>query len=105
MAQFDVYENKDAQSRKRTPYLMDIQSNILETLATGVVVPLRPYEQDEDAVISKLHPLINIGNNKYAAVVTEMAGIRRSLLGAPAFSAAGERQKIIDACDLILTGF
>lgn len=105
MAQFDVYENTDVQSRKRTPYLLDIQSDILESLSMRVVVPLRPYTQDQDAVISKLHPVIQIGEKAYAAVVTELAGVRRALLGAPLFSAAGERQKIIDACDLILTGF
>lgn len=105
MAQFDVYENNDAKSCKRTPYLMDIQSNILESLATRVVVPLRPYAQNQDAVISKLHPVVKIGEEEFVAVVTELAGVRRSLLGAPVFSAAGEQQKIIDACDLILTGF
>lgn len=76
---------------------MDIQSDVLETLATRVVVPLRPYKQGDKAVITKLHPVIAIGNKEYAAIVSELA--------APVFSASGFRQAIIDARDLVLTGF
>lgn len=105
MAQFDVYENSNPKTCQRTPYLMDIQSDVLETLATRVVVPLRPYKQGDKAVITKLHPVIAIGNKEYVAIVSELAAIPLSYLGAPVFSASGFRQAIINACDLVLTGF
>ena len=74
MAQFDVYENTDVQSRKRTPYLLDIQSDILESLSTRVVVPLRAYTQDQDAVISKLHPVIQIGEKRMLLLLPNWQG-------------------------------
>jgi toxin CcdB len=105
MPQFDVYENNDARTRKRTPYLLDIQSDILESLATRVVVPLRPYLLDKNSVISKLHPAIKVGGSEYRAVVNELAGVRSSVLGKPVYSAAEVRQQLLEAYDFIVTGF
>ena len=39
MAQFDVYRNPNAASRARIPYLLDVQSGLLDPLATRIVVP------------------------------------------------------------------
>lgn len=40
MAQFDVYENPDPNSKATVPYLLDVQADLLNKLATRVVVPL-----------------------------------------------------------------
>ena len=40
MAQFDVYENTNPETRKTIPYLLDVQAELLDNLATRVVVPL-----------------------------------------------------------------
>ena len=40
MAQFDVYLNPNAATRKIIPYLLDVQADLLDTLSTRVVVPL-----------------------------------------------------------------
>ena len=40
MAQFDVYENPDPQTSKEVPYLVDVQHELLDELATRVVIPL-----------------------------------------------------------------
>jgi len=40
MAQFDVYLNPNPDTRKPIPYLLDVQTDLLDTLATRVVVPL-----------------------------------------------------------------
>ncbi|MGH8711698.1 MAG: CcdB family protein, partial [Burkholderiales bacterium] len=40
MAQFDVYRNANPATRARIPYLLDVQSDLLEPLTTRVVVPL-----------------------------------------------------------------
>lgn len=39
MAQFKVYENPNDATRQTYPYLMDIQSNLLDELRTTVVIP------------------------------------------------------------------
>jgi toxin CcdB len=40
MAQFDVYLNPNTATRNVIPYLLDVQAELLDSLATRVVVPL-----------------------------------------------------------------
>lgn len=40
MAQFDVYLNPNPDTSKSIPYLLDVQADLLDTLATRVVAPL-----------------------------------------------------------------
>lgn len=105
MAQFDVYNNNNPRSKNWTPLLLDIQSDILEELATRVVVPLRPYIKEKERVITKLHPVIEIDGKEYVAVVSELAAIAESNFDSPVSSIQHARQEIIDALDLIFTGF
>ena len=41
MARFDVYQNPIAEQRRTVPYWLDIQSDFVESLQHGVVLPLR----------------------------------------------------------------
>lgn len=41
MSQFDVYPHPDPASRRATPFLLDVQNNPINGLATRLVVPLR----------------------------------------------------------------
>ncbi|MBR7799230.1 CcdB family protein [Undibacterium fentianense] len=45
MAQFCVYHNRNTQSKKTCPYLLEMQSNLSQDLATTVVVPLVKFEK------------------------------------------------------------
>lgn len=38
--QFDVYENPSARMRDQHPYVVDVQSNLFNSLAARMVVPL-----------------------------------------------------------------
>jgi toxin CcdB len=105
MAQFDVFFNKDPRSKRRTPYLLDIQSDLLASLATRLVVPLRPRADATAPTIERLHPIVAMEVTPYVAVVSEMAAIPRVALGGRFSSLAGHRKAILDACDLLLTGF
>ena len=40
MAQFDVYRNPNPKTSSEIPYLLDIQTDLLDNLATRVVAPL-----------------------------------------------------------------
>ncbi len=105
MAQFDVYVNRDARGSARTPYLLDIQSDILSSLATRLVVPLRPRTHADKPLIRGLHPEIVLGEAPFKAVVSEMAALPSASLGSRVGTLLAFRQEILDACDLILTGF
>jgi hypothetical protein len=41
MSRFDVHANPDVGERKHTPYLVDVQNDFIDGLATRVVIPLR----------------------------------------------------------------
>ncbi len=40
MTQFDVYENANDETAGTVPYLLDVQTDLLDSLSTRVVVPL-----------------------------------------------------------------
>jgi toxin CcdB len=89
----------------RTPYLLDIQTDLLSSLATRLVVPFHPRPDPGFTVIERLHPTITLGGQACVAVVSEMAAVPKTALGERMDSLPAFRQAIMDACDLMLTGF
>ncbi len=104
MSQFSVYKNKNSRTKKTFPYLLDIQSGLLDQLRTTVVIPLGKYSTVKDQVITKLCPIVKINGIKYAALTQQIAGIEKSLLGANVTNIADYRSEFIDAIDLIISG-
>ena len=104
MSQFTVYNNKNPKTRKNFPYLLDIQSDLLDQIATTVVVPLAPYSVVKKQIITKLCPVVEINGRKYAALTQQLAGIDRSLLGSEVVNLSNYRSEFIDAIDLIISG-
>ena len=45
MAQFDVYENPSKATRKAYPYILELQNDVIEQIATRIVVPLADCAQ------------------------------------------------------------
>jgi len=104
MGQFSVYKNKNSRTKKTFPYLLDIQSDLLDQLCTTVVIPLGKYSIVKDQVITKLCPIVEIDGNKYAALTQQIAGIEKSLLGTNVTNISDYRSEFIDAIDLIISG-
>ncbi len=104
MSQFSVYKNKNSRTKKTFPYLLDIQSDLLDQLRTTVVIPLGKYSTVKDQVITKLCPIVEIDGNKYAALTQQIAGIEKSLLGTNVTNISDYRSEFIDAIDLIISG-
>ena len=103
MAQFDVYLNPNAHTRKVIPYLLDVQADLLDTLATRVVVPL-VLAEEMGLAAKHLNPQFKI---KGAAVVmssAELAGVSTRTLGDKVTSLKNKRDEIIAALDLLFTG-
>jgi toxin CcdB len=48
--QFDVYQNPSPRMREQYPYVVDIQSDLLGSLATRMVVPLAVTQLASDDV-------------------------------------------------------
>jgi toxin CcdB len=104
MSQFTVYANKNAKTRKTFPYLVDIQSDLLEGLQTTVVIPLCKASQLQDQIIAKLCPLVEISGEKFVAMSQQLAGIDRSQLGKEITNLAENRSQFIAAIDFLISG-
>jgi toxin CcdB len=104
MAQFDVYRNANPASRARVPYLLDVQTDLLDTLATRVVVPLCRPEVLRGKLAERLNPVFEIEGRKMVLLTPELAGVARKALGEKIANLANRRDSIIAALDLVITG-
>lgn len=104
MAQFTVYKNKNARNRKQYPYLVDVQTNLLEDLHTRVVIPLTPANALHKKPLKNLTPVITIEEELYLLLTPQLAGIARSDLGQAVTDISHCRTEIIDAMDFLISG-
>lgn len=104
MAQFSVYLNKNTQSKKTYPYLLEIQSNLLQDLATTVVVPLVKFEKDKTKILTGLTPVFSLDQQDFVMLTPQLAGIQRKELGKLAFELSHARTEIIGALDFLISG-
>ena len=104
MAQFDVYRNSNPATRARVPYLLDVQSDLLETLATRVVVPLCKPEVLRGKPAERLNPVFEVEGRKMILLTPELAGVSRKALSERIANLAHRRDAIIAALDLVITG-
>lgn len=105
MAQFTVYRNKSTRTKATFPYLLDVQSELLEALQTRVVIPLSKIPMLTRKPLDQLTPVLQFDGDSYVLMTPQLAGISRSELGTPAGSLAEERQTILAAMDFLLTGY
>ena len=104
MAQFDVCRNANPATRARIPYLLDVQSDLLDPLATRVVVPLCEPEVLKGKLAERLNPVFEVEGRSMVMLTPELAGVSRKLLGERVGNLANERHSIIAALDLLITG-
>ncbi len=104
MPQFSVYRNENQDTKTATPFLLDIQSELIADLATRVVVPLCPVSALKGKLIKILTPVFEIDGQAYAMLTPHLAGISKKLMGAKVADLAHRREEIIAALDLLITG-
>jgi toxin CcdB len=104
MAQFDVYENPNEDTNQTVPYLLDLQADLLDGLATRVVAPLVAASAMSRAV-KHLNPRFKVKDNLLFMSTAELAGVPLSALGERVGSMREKRSEIIAALDFLFTGF
>ena len=104
MAQFDFYRNPDAASRRRVPFLLDIQSELLEPLATRVVVPLRALDAAEALRMNRLMPVFDVEGRRVVMDTPQLAGVQRQAIGERVGSLVPARHEIVAALDMLISG-
>jgi toxin CcdB len=104
MAQFDVYENPNPETNKSMPYLLDVQADLFDNLATRVVVPLIAVSSMGKAA-KHLNPQFKINRASVVMSTAELAGVNLHILGQKVCSIKEKRKEIIAALDFLFTGF
>ena len=104
MPQFDVYANPNPVTRLRVPYLLDIQSSLLESLSTRVVIPLCKPSLLKGKLAKGLNPVLVVEGREMVMLTPELAGISRKALGARVANLAACRAEIVGALDLVISG-
>lgn len=103
MSQFAVYANADTASRKQIPYLLDVQSDLLETAGSRVVVPLLAPGR-VGGVIERLMPRLLIGDKHMVMDTTQIMGIPLRMLGKQVADVSHQRHAILVAIDMLTHG-
>lgn len=103
MAQFDVYENLNPATCESIPYLLDVQADLLDALATRVVVPL-VLASEAGGTAKHFCPPFKIKGVSVVMSTGELAGLPLRTFGAKVTSLKTKRDEIIAALDLLFTG-
>jgi len=104
MAQLDVYENPNPATQEEIPYLLDVQTSLLEGLSSRVVVPLVNTSAMGKAA-QHLNPRFTVGQTEVIMSTAELAGVPTRLLGQKVGSLADRRGEIIAALDFLFSGY
>lgn len=104
MHQFTVCENANPASRKLYPYLLNVQSDLIEETETRVVIPLHPVGRGGEPVMSSLSPVLDIAGRQHVLMTPLIAGVGLARLGRPVADLSQERPIIMAALDLLISG-
>ena len=104
MSQYSLYKNENKNSRKAYPFFVDVQSNLLDSLNSRVVIPLSLNKEANNKNAKKLCPIFDIEGKKYILLAHQMTSIPCSFLKKSSGSLENNRYEILSAMDILLTG-
>jgi toxin CcdB len=96
MARFDVYQTAGA-------LLLDCQADFLGHLDTRFVAPLLPADQVPRA--DRLNPVFELGGNPFVMATQLASAVPSRELRNPVASLADQHDVILNAFDMLLTGY
>jgi toxin CcdB len=103
VTQFAAFENPNRDTRKAYPFLLDIQSDLIQDLTSTIVIPLAP-KRAMSKPISRLNPTVSINGTIYVVLTQQISGYARSALGKPVADLSQERYALIAAIDFVISG-
>ena len=103
MSQFCVYANADPASRREVPCWLNVQSDLIDTAESRVVVPLITPEQ-AGPLLSRLMPLLSVSGKQMAMDTAQITNVPMQMLGKRLADLSGDRLLIIDALDFLTHG-
>lgn len=104
MAQYDVYVNPNPASRDVVPYVVDVQSRLLNQLNTRLTMPLRALSPAADKLPHRLVPRLRVAEQTYVLYAHQAAVVESRLLSQPVASLAVNSADILAALDAVVSG-
>ena len=105
MARFDVFANPGPQADS-TPYLLDVQTDLLDALDSRVVIPLRRVSHFAPVKLPPdLTPVFQIAGEDCLLETPKMAAVPQRLLKDRVASLSAEQHRIVSALDFLFNGY
>ncbi|MEY8712319.1 CcdB family protein [Mangrovibacter phragmitis] len=79
MAQYAVYVNRSPKTRQQYPFIIDIQSDLLDEYDSRVVMPLAPMTA-QNSQIRSLTPVISVSGQRYVVIVKSVTTVSKDKL-------------------------
>jgi toxin CcdB len=104
MAQWDVYPNPSPNSRAEVPYLVDVQSDLLQGVPTRFAVPLTLPRTSLGGLPPRMSPSFEVQGQALLLVPQEAGPVDARLLRRSVLSLRAESHRIVDALDAVVSG-
>lgn len=102
--QYDVYPNPSPRMRDVYPYVLEVQSDLLNALATRMVVPLALSSLPAFSLPQRLCPLLRVKDQSLMLVPFEAAPMDKRHLKSKVTSLRERADDIVAAMDAVLSG-
>jgi toxin CcdB len=100
--QFDIVENRNAQTRSNFPFVIVLQSDRAASVGSLIVAPLEkssgPFSR------SRIHPSVEVDGIGYVVLCERMAAVPATTLGRVVGSGHTNRYAFTAAIDMLFTG-
>jgi toxin CcdB len=103
MSQYDVFANPSNSAANGIPYVVVIQSDLLDALATRLTIPLA-VSDESTKVPTALCPVITIKGQRLHALAHYIAPLPAKLLRHPIENIAAQHSALVSAVDAVLSG-
>ena len=103
MAQYDVFANPSSSAANGIPYVVVIQSDLLDALATRLTMPLAVLDF-AGKVPSSLCPVIMVNGERLHALAHYAAPLPAKLLRRRVDNVAAQASSLVSAMDAVLSG-
>ena len=103
MAQFDVYANPSKSAAHGIPYVVVVQSDLLDALATRMTIPLATVEFAKKSP-DKLCPMVTVNGQRLRAMAHYTAPLPTRSLRQVVGNLASQASTLIAAMDVVVSG-
>lgn len=103
MPQYDVFPNPSASAASGIPYVVVLQSDLLDALATRLTLPLAALDFGGQ-VPAVLCPVVTVNGQRLHALAHYAAPLPAKLLRRPVDNLAAQASVLVAAVDAVLSG-